>query len=95
MKRALRPGGVVAIVEDTGDGIDPSDIERVFKPLVTTKARGMGMGLSICRSIVEAHGGQIRARVAPDGGAVFEIDFPNPVDLASRLGADRDNPAPR
>lgn len=70
-------GGVIVIVEDTG-GIDPADLDRVFKPLFTTKARGMGMGLSICRSVVEAHGGQIRVRVAPHGGAVFEIEFPNP-----------------
>ena len=70
-------------VEDTGRGFDPSDLDRIFRPLFTTKARGMGMGLSICRSIVEAHGGRIRAFVGPQGGAAFEIELPGPGAQAS------------
>lgn len=69
-------GSVHIIIEDTGIGIDPANLSQVFKPLFTTKARGMGMGLSICRSIVEAHGGRIRALMAPKGGAIFEIELP-------------------
>lgn len=80
--RALRitsarsASGVIVVVEDTGSGIDPSDLDRVFKPLFTTKTRGMGMGLSICRSIVESHGGRIRALPGKQGGAAFEITLP-------------------
>lgn len=69
-------GAVLVIVEDTGIGIDVAHLDRIFKPLFTTKARGMGMGLSICRSIVEAHGGKIRAYALPHGGAAFEIELP-------------------
>ena len=46
-------------IEDTGTGIKPSDVARFFKPMFTTKARGMGMGLSICQSIIENHDGRI------------------------------------
>jgi signal transduction histidine kinase len=52
-------GSVVVSVEDTGKGVEPSAIDRIFNPLFTTKAQGMGMGLSICRSIIEAHGGRL------------------------------------
>jgi signal transduction histidine kinase len=69
-------GGIDMTVEDTGHGLDPSDLDRIFQPLFTTKKRGMGMGLSICRSIVDAHGGRIRARTRPQGGAIFEIELP-------------------
>ena len=63
-------------VEDTGTGIDQSDLERVFEPFFSTKPEGMGMGLSICRSIVEAHGGRIAASPAQDGGSVFQVILP-------------------
>jgi signal transduction histidine kinase len=68
--------GVRVAIEDTGTGIDPADLGRIFKPLFTTKKRGMGMGLVICRSIVEAHGGRISAAPAPQGGTVFEFELP-------------------
>src|SRR5207244_4561403 len=51
-------GGVIVSVADTGTGIGSQDLERIFNPLFTTKSSGMGMGLSICRSIIEAHDGR-------------------------------------
>jgi signal transduction histidine kinase len=62
-------------IEDTGTGIDPSNIDRVFKPFFTTKANGMGMGLVICRSIIEKHDGRIW--VSPvNGGPIFQFELP-------------------
>src|SRR5205823_9481292 len=52
-------GSVVVSVGDTGKGVEPSAIDRMFNPLFTTKAHGMGMGLAICRSIIDAHGGRL------------------------------------
>jgi len=64
-------------VEDTGPGIKPAAIDRLFDGFFTTKASGMGIGLAICRSIIEAHGGHIVARNLSDRpGAVFTIDLP-------------------
>jgi signal transduction histidine kinase len=63
-------------VEDTGAGIKPSDVDRLFKPLFTTKARGMGMGLSICQSIVETHGGRIWVSPGANGGSIFQFELP-------------------
>ncbi len=68
--------GILITVEDTGTGIGQTDLERVFEPFFSTKPEGMGMGLSICRSIVEAHGGRITATPARDGGSVFEVSLP-------------------
>lgn len=60
-------------VADTGPGVSPEVIERLFQPFVTTKHSGMGVGLSISRTIVEAHGGRIWAETGPAGGAVFNF----------------------
>jgi signal transduction histidine kinase len=60
-----------------GAGIDPKDIERIFEPFFTTKAQGMGMGLSICRSIIEAHGGRLWASSGIDCGSVFNVQLPS------------------
>ena len=63
-------------IEDTGSGVDPSYADRVFKPLFTTKARGMGMGLAICRSIIESHGGKIWVSAGASRGSVFQFELP-------------------
>ncbi len=63
-------------VEDTGPGVPPGDLERIFLRAFTTKPDGMGLGLAICRSIVEAHHGSIRASNLPGGGARFDVALP-------------------
>jgi signal transduction histidine kinase len=68
--------GIGVSVRDMGIGIDPDRADQLFEPFYTTKERGMGMGLSICRSIVEAHGGQVRALPNPDAGATFQFVLP-------------------
>ncbi len=71
---SLRDGDSVMIsVADTGTGIDPQDVQRVFNPLFTTKSGGMGMGLSICRSIIEAHGGTMWVVPNAPRGAIFHL----------------------
>jgi PAS domain S-box-containing protein len=67
------PGGVRVAVCDSGRGIDLKHIERLFEPFYTSKAGGMGMGLSICRSIVEAHGGRLWVCANEPRGAVFQF----------------------
>jgi signal transduction histidine kinase len=68
--------GVLVIVRDSGPGLPPSNAERLFDAFYTTKADGMGMGLSICRSIIEAHGGQLWASANEPRGAVFQFTVP-------------------
>jgi C4-dicarboxylate-specific signal transduction histidine kinase len=63
-------------VSDAGPGIPPDKLKKVFDPFFTTKSHGMGMGLSIARTIVEAHNGQLTAENKPDGGAIFHIRLP-------------------
>ncbi len=63
-------------VVDTGPGLAPEVADRLFQPFVTTKVQGMGVGLSICRTIVEAHGGQIWAEPSPSGGTAFRLTVP-------------------
>jgi signal transduction histidine kinase len=73
------PDGAHAVrvsIEDTGTGVDPANIDRIFKVLFTTKARGMGMGLSICRSIIENHGGRIWVSPAAKAGSMFQFELP-------------------
>jgi two-component system sensor kinase FixL len=64
---------VLVSVCDSGPGVDPANIDRVFDSFYTTKPAEMGMGLSICRSIIEMHGGRITARANAPRGAVFEF----------------------
>jgi PAS domain S-box-containing protein len=69
-------GGVLVTVRDSGPGLDPADVEHVFTAFYTTKPKGMGMGLAICRSMVEAHGGQMWASANEPRGAVFQFTLP-------------------
>jgi len=72
---------ILITVQDSGPGIDPKDIERIFERFFTTKAQGMGMGLAICRSIIGAHHGRIFAEARAGHGALFRISLP----IASRM----------
>jgi signal transduction histidine kinase len=69
--------GVLVAVRDFGPGIDPENPERVFEAFSTTKTSGMGTGLSICRSIIDAHGGRLWAGVNEPRGAVFQFALPD------------------
>ena len=70
------PGGVLVAVEDSGPGIEPESSDRLFDAFYTTKLAGMGMGLSLCRSIVQAHGGRVWATANPSQGATFQFTLP-------------------
>lgn len=71
------PSGKVQVsIEDTGTGISAADQARIFEPLFTTKGSGMGMGLSICRAIIENHGGRIWVSAAAGRGTVFHFELP-------------------
>ena len=63
-------------VRDTGPGLRPESLSRLFEPFYTTKPEGMGMGLSICRSIIEAHGGRLWAIPCEPRGAIFQFTIP-------------------
>jgi signal transduction histidine kinase len=77
-------GGVMVSVTDTGAGIEPERLDRIFNPLFTTKSQGMGMGLSICRSIIEAHDGRLWAVANRSRGAVFQFVLPaHPADSST------------
>src|SRR5207247_594296 len=67
---------VWAVVSDTGPGIPKQDQQRIFEPLVSTRTKGMGLGLTLSRRIVEAHGGEIRLESEPGHGATFTVELP-------------------
>jgi C4-dicarboxylate-specific signal transduction histidine kinase len=73
------PHFVHVAVGDTGTGIDPSTQDRIFSPMFTTKERGMGIGLSICRSIIENHNGRIWVTRGIDKGSIFQFELPTNV----------------
>jgi signal transduction histidine kinase len=75
-------GQVVVAVQDSGPGVDPESANRLFDAFFTTKAEGMGMGLSICRSIIEAHGGQVWASNNAGHGAIFQFSLPSISDAS-------------
>ncbi|MGZ3595036.1 MAG: sensor histidine kinase, partial [Syntrophales bacterium] len=68
--------GIQVTVRDFGPGIDPAKLDDIWQPFFTTKSTGMGMGLSVSRSIIQAHGGRISAENNPDGGATFFLELP-------------------
>ncbi|MGU7782240.1 sensor histidine kinase [Burkholderia sp. PU8-34] len=70
------PGGVLVAMCDSGPGVFPENIERLFEPFYTTKTTGLGMGLSICRSIAEAHGGRLWVSANVPRGAIFQFTVP-------------------
>jgi signal transduction histidine kinase len=77
------PNGVLVAVKDTGPGLAPASLEQLFAPFYTTKPGGLGMGLSISRSIVEAHGGRLWATANPPRGAVFQFTLPVHTEVAT------------
>jgi signal transduction histidine kinase len=75
IKSGKSPEGITIEVGDSGPGLVPSMAERLFEPFFTTKAEGMGLGLSISRSIIESHGGQL-SHVSGSRGALFQFILP-------------------
>jgi two-component system sensor histidine kinase TtrS len=76
IKSAKHPEGVLIQVHDSGVGVDPEQADRIFEPFFTTKPQGIGMGLSISRSIIEAHGGRLWFTPGPSHGVVFQFTVP-------------------
>jgi signal transduction histidine kinase len=69
--------GIVITVEDSGGGIEPRNTGQIFDAFYTTKSHGMGIGLAICRSIIEAHGGRINVSPGNPNGCIFQVVLPN------------------
>ena len=72
----IESGECIVAIEDSGPGIEPETLKRIFEPFFTSKSKGMGMGLSICRSIIEAHGGRLWVAGNTPRGAVFQFVLP-------------------
>jgi signal transduction histidine kinase len=84
-----QPSGLLIIIEDSGPGVEPEHMERIFEPFYTTKSHGMGMGLSICRSIIEEHGGRLFATLGRSRGLTMQISLPeNTIREASKYEAE-------
>lgn len=84
--RRQEPDQVLIEIQDSGSGVDPEHIDRLFNAFFTTKPDGMGMGLSVCRSIVQAHGGEISPSSNPGGiGTTFRLAMPGLPEAGSRL----------
>lgn len=79
IKSAAHPDGVLIQVQDTGKGLDPEQADRIFEPFVTSKPHGIGLGLSISRSIVEDHGGRLWAEQRSTG-ALFAFTVPTDIE---------------
>ncbi len=93
----VQPDSIGLGVHDSGPGIDPECLDRVFDAFYTTKSKGVGMGLAICRSIIQAHGGRLWAGANEPRGAVFQFTLPIPqnqlmdsLPAAEQLGARRE-----
>jgi PAS domain S-box-containing protein len=85
--------GVLVTISDSGPGLDPADAERVFQAFYTTKPKGMGMGLAICKSMVEAHGGRMWVSANEPRGAVFQFSLPLVREESVPAQQVRSNPA--
>jgi len=85
-------GDVLTIVEDSGSGIDLQVLDCIFDPMFTTKPEGMGLGLSICRSIVEGHGGRLWVSPNPAGGSIFQFSIPGATTAVSIEAASASTP---
>ena len=72
----MNRAAVLVAVQDSGPGLNPESLDRLFDAFYTTKPQGMGMGLSICRSIIEAHGGRLWATANEGRGATFQFTLP-------------------
>jgi C4-dicarboxylate-specific signal transduction histidine kinase len=77
-------GELLVAVRDSGPGLAPAALEHLFTAFHTTKPNGLGLGLSICRSIIEAHGGRLWASADAPRGAVFQFTLAAQPDIASR-----------
>jgi PAS domain S-box-containing protein len=77
----VEPSGVLVAVQDSGPGLEAVMLERVFEPFYTTKPTGLGLGLSICRSIIEAHGGRLWASSNERRGATFQFTLPGDANI--------------
>jgi signal transduction histidine kinase len=80
-------GHVLVAVQDSGTGIDPDNMDRLFNAFFTTKSDGMGMGLSICRSIIEAHGGEMWVSPNDGPGATFSFTVQSRQEVAEHEAA--------
>jgi hypothetical protein len=76
---------IAVSVADTGPGLSPDVRPKLFEPFVTTKASGLGVGLSICRAIIEAHGGELCAEDNPGGGTIFRFTLPQLPSRAAEI----------
>jgi signal transduction histidine kinase len=86
--RVARQGGNAEVrVTDNGPGIAPENLQRVFQPFVSTKGKGMGLGLAICREIVEGHGGRLEVESALGRGTTFIVTFPLHTEVPALTGA--------
>jgi signal transduction histidine kinase len=85
-ERLQSPERVSIAVRDSGVGIEPQETKRLFDPFFTTKPQGMGMGLSICRTIISAHSGHLSGANNAAGGAIFEFELPAAAEEPDRVG---------
>jgi signal transduction histidine kinase len=81
--RKTQPDLVLVAVRDSGPGLAPAALDQLFDAFYTTKPGGLGLGLSICRSIIETHGGRLSAKANVPRGAIFEFSLPSYPDVAN------------